>query len=59
MIWGAMSSASAGPLCFIKSRANMAIYQEILQHFMLPSADMLYGDLLSQQDLAPAHRAMH
>ncbi len=55
MIWAAMSSAGVGPLCFLKS--NAAIYQEILEHFMLPSADKLYGDadFIFQQDLAPAH----
>ncbi len=42
MIWAAMSSAGDGPLCFLKSRVNAAIYQEILEHFMLPSADKLY-----------------
>ncbi len=58
-IWGAMSSAGVGPLCFIKSRVNAAVYQEILEHFMLPSADKLYGDadFLFQQHLAPAHSA--
>ncbi len=57
MIWAAMSSASVGPLCFLKSTVNAAIYQEILEHFMLPSADKLYGDadFIFQQDLAPAH----
>ncbi len=44
MIWAAMSSAGVGPLCFLKSTVNAAIYQEILEHFMLPSADKLYGD---------------
>ncbi|KAF7653417.1 hypothetical protein LDENG_00083130 [Lucifuga dentata] len=44
MIWGAMSSAGVGPLCFIKSKVNAAVYQEILEHFMLLSADKLYGD---------------
>ncbi len=39
-----MSSAGVGPLCFLKSTVNAAIYQEILEHFMLPSADNLYGD---------------
>ncbi len=29
---------------FLKSTVNAAIYQEILEHFMLPSADKLYGD---------------
>lgn len=27
MIWGSMSSAGVGPLCFIKTRVNTAIYQ--------------------------------
>ncbi len=33
MIWAAMSSAGVGPLCFLKSTVNTAIYQEILEHF--------------------------
>ncbi len=59
MIWAATSSAGVGPLCFLKSTVNSAIYQEILEHFMLPSADKLYGDsdFIFQQDLAPAHTA--
>ncbi len=59
MIWAAMSSAGVGPLCFLKSTVNAAIYQEILEHFMLPYADKLYGDadFIFQQDLAPAHTA--
>ncbi len=50
-----MSSAGVGPKCFLKS----TVYQDILEHFMLPSADKLYGDadFLFQQDLAPAHTA--
>ncbi len=54
MIWGAVTSASVGPLCFIKSEVNAAIYQEFLEHFMLPSADKLYGDadFLLQQDFS-------
>ncbi len=56
MIWAAMSSAGVGPLCFLKFTV---IYQDILEHFMLPSADKLYGDadFIFQQDLAPAHTA--
>ncbi len=59
MVWAAMSSAGVGPLCFLKSTDNTAIYQEILEHFMIPSADKLYGDadFIFQQDLAPAHSA--
>ncbi len=59
MIWAAMSSAGVGTLCFLKSTVNATIYQEILEHFMLPSADKLYedADFIFQQDLAPAHTA--
>ncbi len=57
MIWAAMSSAGVGPLCFLRSTVNAAIYQEILDYFMLPSADKLYvdADFIFQQDLSPAH----
>ncbi len=59
MVWAAMSSAGAGPLCFLKSTVNAAIYQDILEHFMFPSADKLYrdADFIFQQNLAPAHTA--
>ncbi len=59
MVWAAVTSAGVGPLCFLKSTVNTDIYQEILEHFMLPSADKLYGDaeFIFQQDLAPAHTA--
>ncbi len=33
MIWAAVSSAGVGPLCFLKSTVNAAIYQGILEHF--------------------------
>ncbi len=42
MVWGAMSSAGVGPLCFLRSKVNTAVYQEVLEHFMLPAADQLY-----------------
>ncbi len=45
MIWAAMSSAGVCPLCFLKSTVNVDIYQEILEHFMLPSADKLKSAL--------------
>ncbi len=59
LFWASMSSAVVGPLCFLKSKVNAAICQEIIEHFMLPSADKLYGDadFIFQQDLAPAHTA--
>ncbi len=59
MIWGAMSSAGVGPLCFLKTNITAPVYQDILKHFMLPSADQLFkdADFIFQQDLAPAHTA--
>ncbi len=59
MIWFAMSSAGVGPLCFLKTNVTASVYQEILEHFMLPSADQLFknADFIFQQDLAPAHTA--
>ncbi len=49
-----MSSAGVGPLCFLKTNVTAPVYQEILEHFMLPSKD---ADFIFQQDLAPAHTA--
>ncbi len=59
MIWGAMSSAGVGPLCFLKTNVTAPVYQDILEHFMLLSADQLFkdADFIFQQDLAPAHTA--
>ncbi len=59
MIWAAMSSAGVGTLCFLKTNVTAPVYQEILEHFMLPSADQLFkdADFIFQQDLAPAHAA--
>ncbi len=59
MIWGAMSSAGVGSLCFLKTNVTALVYQDIVDHFMLPSADQLFedADFIFQQDLAPAHTA--
>ncbi len=59
MIWGAMSSAGVGPLCLLNTNVTAPVYQESLEHFMLPSAGQLFkdADFIFQQDLAPAHTA--
>ncbi len=59
MIWGAMSSAGVGPLRLLKTNDTAPVYQYILEHFMLLSADQLFkdADFIFQQDLAPAHTA--
>ncbi len=53
------SSAGFGPLCFLKTNVTAPVYQDILEHFMLPSADQLFkdADFIFQQNLAPAHTA--
>ncbi len=59
MIWAAMSSAGVGPLCFLKTSVTVPVYQEVLEHFMLSSADQLFkdADFIFQQNLAHAHTA--
>ncbi len=59
MIWGAMSSVGFGPLCFLKTNVTTPVYQNILEHFVLSSADQLFkdADFIFQQDLVPAHTA--
>ncbi len=32
MIWGAMSSAGVGPVCFLKTNVTAPVYQDILEH---------------------------
>ncbi len=44
---------------WIPTNVTAPVYQDILKHFMLPSADQLFKDVdfIFQQDLAPAHTA--
>ncbi len=44
---------------FLKTKVTAPVYQENLEHFMVPSADQLFkdADFIFQQDLAPAHTA--
>ncbi len=59
MIWGAVTSAGVGPLCFIKSKVSAAVYQEIWEHFMLHLWTSFIEMLISfsSRTLAPAHSA--
>ncbi len=54
-----MSSDGVGPLCFLKTNVTALVYQEILEHFIIPPSDQLFKDahFIFQQDLAPAHNA--
>ncbi len=46
---------------FLKTNVTAPVYQYILEHLMLPSADQLFkdADFIFQQDLAPAHTAKY
>ncbi len=44
MIWDAMSSAGVGPLFLLKTNVTAPVYQELLEHFMLPSANQHFKD---------------
>ncbi len=59
MVWGAMSSAGVEPLCFLKTNITAPVYHDILEHFVLPSADQVFKDVdfIFQQDLTPTHTA--
>ncbi len=54
-----MSSAGVGPLFFLKTNVTAPVYQEMLEYFMLPSADQPFkdADFIFQQNLAHAHTA--
>lgn len=43
-----------GSPCFIKCNVSAAVYQELIEHFILPPADKPY--FLFQQDLDPAEK---
>ncbi len=43
-IWGAMSSVGVGPLRFFENQRHCTVYQDILEHFMLPSAHQNFKD---------------
>ncbi len=54
MIWGAISSAGVGPLCFFENQ-----HHPFTNKFRTTSADQLFKNagFIFQQDLAPAHTA--
>ncbi len=44
---------------FLKTNITAPVYQDILEHFMLPTVDQLFkdADFIFQQDLPPTHTA--
>ena len=59
MIWGAITAGGVGQLCSLKSNVNAKVYQQVLEYFMLPAGEEIFGcaDFTFQQDLAPVHSA--
>ncbi|KAI4884765.1 hypothetical protein NFI96_025159 [Prochilodus magdalenae] len=59
MVWGCMSARGVGKLCFLKKTVNAAVYQNVLETFLIPTVEEQFGeeDFIFQQDLAPAHAA--
>ena len=47
MVWGhrgdIMSAAGVELLCFLQTNVTAAVYQEVLEHFVLPTAEQLFG----------------
>ncbi len=60
-VWSFYSQWWSGVPCHLLVLVHCVFWshQEILEHFMLPSTDKLYGDadFIFQQNLAPAHTA--
>ena len=59
IFWGTMGAGGVGQLCFLKSNVNAEVYQQVLEYFMLPAGEEIFGcaNFTFQQDLAPAHSA--
>ena len=54
-----MSAAGVRFLCFLRTNVTAVICQEVLEHFVLPMAEQLFGGdkLTFQHDFAPADNA--
>ena len=58
MIWGFMSNSRKGRLCILKQRVNSAVYQDILEHYMMRThtfSENLCKDAIFQQDSTSCH----
>ncbi|KAF7709014.1 hypothetical protein HF521_018071 [Silurus meridionalis] len=59
MIWGCMSGKGMGEMTVITSSINAQVYVEILDTFLIPSIERMFGDgsIIFQDDNASCHRA--
>lgn len=59
MVWGCFSALGRGELSFPTGKINAKKYTNILQEYLLPFANRMYGEnFIFQQDNAPIHTAM-
>ena len=59
MVWGGTSAAGVEPLCFLRTNVTAAVYEEVLEHFLLLTAEQLFGgdEFTFQHNLALVHNA--
>uniref|UniRef100_A0A3B5QWB7 Tc1-like transposase DDE domain-containing protein n=1 Tax=Xiphophorus maculatus TaxID=8083 RepID=A0A3B5QWB7_XIPMA len=59
MIWGCMSGKGTGEMTVVNSSINAQVYIDILDSFLIPSIEQMFGDdeVIFQDDNASCHRA--
>ena len=59
LVWGYVSAAGVGRLCFLRTTVNTVAYQDVLDHFLIPYTEDKFedGDFVFQQDHASPHSA--
>ncbi len=59
MIWSCMSGKGTGEMAVITSSINAQVYVDILDTFLIPSVERMFGDddIIFQDDNASCHRA--
>uniref|UniRef100_A0A3Q3AMG8 Tc1-like transposase DDE domain-containing protein n=1 Tax=Kryptolebias marmoratus TaxID=37003 RepID=A0A3Q3AMG8_KRYMA len=59
MIWGCMSGKGTGEMAVITCLINAQVYIDILDTFLIPSIERMFGDdeIIFQDDSASCHRA--
>uniref|UniRef100_A0A8C5I7Z6 Tc1-like transposase DDE domain-containing protein n=1 Tax=Gouania willdenowi TaxID=441366 RepID=A0A8C5I7Z6_GOUWI len=58
-IWGCMSGKGTGEMAVITSSINAQVYVDMLDTFLIPSIERMFGDddIVYQDDNASCHRA--
>lgn len=59
-VWGCMTAQSVGELCIVLRTVNSEVYEEILEHFLIPSIEKWFpdsDDFIYQDDNASCHRS--